>query len=110
VAKRKELATGRFDERLIAARVEARRRAKGIEVKAICAEIGMEKWDWSRKVRLDNSSFSIAELSKIAEILDAPPGWPFLDESLGMMIEMSARRRRFPKEDDAASQREHAPK
>jgi hypothetical protein len=104
VAKKKELATGRYDERLIAARVEARRRAKRVEVKAMCADLGIEKWDWSRKVRLDNSSFSIAELSRIAEILDAPPGWPFLDESLGLLIEMAARRRRFPKQDEPISE------
>jgi hypothetical protein len=78
---------GRFDEREIAARVEKLRRDRGVEVKAICAAIGLEKWDWSRKVRLDRSSFSIAELGLIADYLDAPTGWPFVATEVGQLLD-----------------------
>lgn len=78
---------GRYDEREIAARVEALRRARGVEIKRICADLGMEKWDWSRKVRLDRSSFTIEELGKIAELLKAPMGWPFIPIEVGEILE-----------------------
>ena len=85
--KRDRGSGGRYDEREIAARVEKRRKAKRMEVKALCAELGIEKWDWSRKVRLDRSAFTIAELGKIADILEAPPGWPFVAEEVGELLE-----------------------
>lgn len=96
--RKKGTGSGRYDERLIAARVEARRRVRRVEVKQICAELGMEKWDWSRKVRNDRSSFSIAELSRIAELLEGPTGWPFVDEQIGELLDLRATRtRRGPK-------------
>lgn len=85
--KKSPAAGGRYDEREIAARVEALRRARGVEVKAICAHLGMEKWDWSRKVRLDRSSFTIDELGRIADFLAAPVGWPFVPTELGEILD-----------------------
>ena len=78
---------GRYDEREIAARVDKRRKARGVEIKALCAELGIEKWDWSRKIRLDRSAFTIAELGKLADILEAPTGWPFIAEEVGMILD-----------------------
>ena len=92
--RKKTVSTGRYDERLIAARVDARRRAMNVEVKQMCAELGIEKWDWSRKIRGDRSSFSISELSKIADLLQAPTGWPFVDEQIGQILELQATRTR----------------
>lgn len=87
VAGKKGRAGGRFDEREISARVEKLRRDRGVEVKEICAAVGLEKWDWSRKVRLDRSSFSIQELGLIADYLDAPTGWPFVALEVGMLLD-----------------------
>jgi hypothetical protein len=78
---------GRYDEREIAARVEKLRKGRKVEVKTICAAVGLEKWDWSRRVRLDRSSFTIPELSAIADYLHAPIGWPFIAEETGYLIE-----------------------
>jgi hypothetical protein len=91
-SKTKVSGSGRYDEKEIAARVDKLRKARGVEVKVICAAIGLEKWDWSRKVRLDRSSFSIEELSRIADYLSAPPGWPFLPAELGEVLERVLRR------------------
>jgi hypothetical protein len=86
-AKKGRSPGGRFDEREISARVEKLRRDRGVEVKEICAAIGLEKWDWSRKVRLDRSTFSIRELGLIADYLDAPTGWPFVAPEVGQLLD-----------------------
>lgn len=74
---------GRYDLREIGARIDKRRRQRKLAVKEICADLGLAKWDWSRKVRRDGSAFTIEECGRIADLLDAPPGWPFLPEEVG---------------------------
>lgn len=80
---------GRYDLHLISARITQRRKQLGIEAKEIYAAMGLEKWDWSRKLRLDGSSFTIEELGKIAEILypEGGTGWPFIDAALSEFLD-----------------------
>lgn len=84
--KRKRHLPGRYDMREIGARVDKRRRQLGREVKDVCAEMGIKKWDWSRKVRADGSSFTVEECGFLADLFEAPPGWPFISEDLGEAI------------------------
>ncbi len=77
---------GRYDPREIAARIDKRRRQRGLSVRAMCETVGLQRWDWSRKVRLDGSSFTLDEIGRIADVLEAPPGWPFLPEEIGEMV------------------------
>lgn len=85
--KKRDLPAGRYDIREIAVRIEKRRVARNVEVKEICAAIGMEKWDWSRKVRLDRSEFYLGEIGRIADFLDGPLGWPMIPEEVGALLE-----------------------
>jgi hypothetical protein len=73
----------------IVRRIEQLRMARGISVSEMCAKMGpnYERWDWSRKVRRELSEFTVGELGVIADILQAPLGWPFLDASAGAAIE-----------------------
>lgn len=80
-------AGGRYDEVEIGRRIDRLRRDRGVEVKTICSALGLEKWDWSRKVRHKGSSFSIEEVARVADYLSAPYGWPFVPEEVGRMIE-----------------------
>jgi hypothetical protein len=80
---RKRVIGGRFDAREIARRVERARAKRDIPVKAIAQDVwphrGDEaRFDWYKKANLRGSQFTIEELGRIADILDAPPGWPFL--------------------------------
>jgi hypothetical protein len=78
--RNKQLPTGRYDLLEIAARVEKRRKQRKVAAKALYGDLHLAKWDWSKKVRNKGSSFTVAELGLIADLLDAPPGWPFLPE------------------------------
>jgi hypothetical protein len=84
--KRKRALPGRYDLREIGARIDKRRRQLGREVKDVIAEMRIQKWDWSRKVRADGSAFTIEECGFLADLFDAPPGWPFLSEEAGEML------------------------
>jgi hypothetical protein len=71
---------GRFDLREIATRVQRRMIARGVEPKVIQEKLGMKAPDWTKKTSNNGSTFTIGELSRIAAFLEAPPGWPFIDE------------------------------
>lgn len=71
---------GRYDLREIGARVDKRRRKLKIPVKVAAAAIGVEKWDWSRKIRAVGSQVYITECGVLADLFDAPLGWPFVPE------------------------------
>jgi hypothetical protein len=78
--KRAPDTVGRYDLREITARVDKLRRQRSVPAKVIYADLGMDRWDWSRKVRQAGSSFTIEELGRIADLLDAPAGWPFIPD------------------------------
>lgn len=46
--RKRRVAGGRYDERLIAARIEQRRRQFGIPVKDLVERVGMSQSDYSR--------------------------------------------------------------
>lgn len=71
----------------IARRVERERVTRGVEVKTVCADIGMGKDEWSRKVRATRSTFSVMELGILADLWACPVGWPFVDAERGKALE-----------------------
>lgn len=77
----------RYDMREICARVERRRRERKLEAKQAAGILGLKKWDWSRKVNNKGSTFTLAELAILADALEAPTGWPFVDERLGHALD-----------------------
>jgi hypothetical protein len=78
---------GRYSPFDIGRRVENRRRDLGVTVAELCAVLDFDKADWSRKWRCSGSSFTIAEVSVIADYLKAPVGWPFIPEEMAELLE-----------------------
>lgn len=72
----------RFDQREIAIRVQKLRERREVEPKALYDLIGIGKGEYSRKER-GITPWTLWEISKIADLLDAPPGWPFVTETEG---------------------------
>lgn len=54
------------------------RKKRGLSIRECCAALGIKKWDYSRKVRLDTSRFTVEELGLLADLFEAPPGWSFV--------------------------------
>ncbi len=69
----------RYDHDVIARRVEMARQKRGMLVKDLAEAAGLQMWAWYKKSRRANSTFTLAELSAIADALDAPEGWPFVE-------------------------------
>jgi transcriptional regulator with XRE-family HTH domain len=91
MAKRKrQLAVGRYDERVIACRIEELRKKRGVSARELCARIGMGESDYSRKARCI-VSFSLAQYETIATVLDAPLGWPFVTDDVARAFDALAR-------------------
>ena len=87
MAKRKP----RFDHDEIAARVEQARVRQGMQVKDLCAAARLAPFAWYKKTRRSGSTFTLDELSAIAEALDAPPGWPFVEREVGEAMTKAGR-------------------
>lgn len=75
----------RFDQREIAIRVQKLRERKKVEPKALYDALGIGKGEYSRKER-GITPWTLWEASKIADLLEAPPGWPFVTETEGELI------------------------
>jgi hypothetical protein len=91
--KREPLKGTRFDMREIVLRVEKLRTKRGVTVKNICDQLGIERWDYSRKVRVVQTKFTIEELGLIADAVEeisgksVPIGWPFLSEEIAEFLQ-----------------------
>lgn len=83
---------GRFDPYVIGKRLEDRRLDLGVAVADLCAAVGMDKGDYSRKWRVSRSSFSLAEIGQILDALDrisgriTPAGFPFIDYAEALLL------------------------
>lgn len=78
---------GRFDPREIAARVDRLIKVSGKTPKFIYETLKISKGNWSNKIHNIGTTFTIGELDEIATILNAPPGWPFLDDTMIAILE-----------------------
>lgn len=69
----------RWTLEIVTARVIARMKERSVPVKAACAALDIDAPSFSRKANLDRSSFTIDEFARLADMLDAPPAWPFVE-------------------------------
>ena len=70
---------GRYNHDVIAERVECARQKSGMLVKDLAAAADLQTWAWYKKSRRLGSTFTLDELSAIADALNAPEGWPFVE-------------------------------
>ena len=77
---------GPYQPAIIVARVEARRRELGLAAKSVYTKLGLEKWDWSRRINL-KVPFTVGELSKLCVILSGGTGFPFVDPVVSEIID-----------------------
>jgi len=73
-------------------RVERLRLDLGLSKQEIAEAIGLTPQAWSHKMRLQQSSFSIGELGRLADLATTKLGrpylaWPFLDPELAAVLE-----------------------
>jgi hypothetical protein len=88
---------GRYDAALIARRVELMRVACKVTASAAAAAVGLSPPAWSKKVRLEDSSFTNEELGRIADHFAALTGrrlvgWPFVDEAVSALLDAKPKR------------------
>lgn len=65
------------------------RELRGHERKWAYGLLGIRKGEYSRKAK-GETPFTLWELSVLADALDAPPGWPFIDADLGEQLRRPA--------------------
>lgn len=75
---------GRYDYRVIVLRIERMRIECGLMAKQIAADVGLSEAAWSKKMSMNQSSFSLDELGRVAEAFAKASGkpltgWPFVD-------------------------------
>lgn len=75
-------------------RIRRQVESTGQPLKAILVAVNISPDQWSRKSRLNRAgnggkgtSFTLDELSRIADYFDAGPGWPFVDWDYARVIE-----------------------
>lgn len=85
--KRRIAVGGRYDERVIAARIDSYRRERGMEIKEFCTRIGWGKWDYTRKIKQAITPMDVWEYNMAAEILRMPYGAPFIDTVIAERIQ-----------------------
>jgi hypothetical protein len=88
---------GRYDAALIARRVELMRVACKETAASAAAAVGLSAPAWSKKVRLEDSSFTNEELGRIADHFAEVTGrrlvgWPFVDEAISSLLDAKRRR------------------
>jgi hypothetical protein len=109
--KKRNLSGGPYDIVQIARKIELRRRALGIPAKRLADAIGVYESGWSKKVNCRGSTFSVQEISAIAQELDAESGWPFIDDNLAAMLDVHIGRKpgRQPEVEEMPSPRVASP-
>ncbi len=67
-------------------RIESMREKLGLMQKDVAAAIGALESQYSKKIRNHLSSFTVDEIGAVAELFQAPPGWPFIDEESARLL------------------------
>lgn len=80
----------RFSRREISDRIEQMRIARGLTAKQVYMALGMEKWNWSRKINT-KVPFDLDDIARVAEFFEAPPGWPFIDDKSAYALQQLER-------------------
>lgn len=85
------LVKGRYDMSQILDRIEHLRHKRRLQRKDIAISVGISEAQFSKKMRQHLSTFTLEEIGAIADVLEAPPGWPFLDtESTDLLAAVQA--------------------
>lgn len=69
--------TSRYNSMAIAKEVQRVRTKKGLNVKTFGVQAGITHWSVYKK-ESGEVPYSVEELGRIAELFDAPTGWPFI--------------------------------
>jgi hypothetical protein len=93
---------GRHNAAEIAERVERERQRRippgeqaPLEVKDIAERVGLDHERWYKRAR-KRTPFTVEELGRVADVLGAPPLWPFLEwEVAAAIFEAAAERARL---------------
>jgi hypothetical protein len=86
-SKRKRPPGGFYDERAIGLRVDQARVNARLEVKQLCDLMGWHKSEYTRKITKPATPLWPGEASKLKVIFRKPTGWPYIDETLGLIID-----------------------
>ena len=87
---------GRFDAYVVARRVESMRVACKLTATQVAEAIGIARTAYSKKCRLEASSFTNEELGRLADFFSKQTGrlligWPFVDEAMSALLESHRR-------------------
>jgi transcriptional regulator with XRE-family HTH domain len=69
----------RYSDEAVTERIEKARKKLGITNKEVAERVGIPLDRWSRKMRGAGNSFTLAEIAAVADALESPAGWPFVD-------------------------------
>jgi hypothetical protein len=69
----------RFEYAVIVDRIRKAIERDGRPAKQVYEAAGIPTDRWYRKMRGDASTFTLDEFGRIADALDAPEGWPFVE-------------------------------
>lgn len=79
----------RYPAKEIASRIEAARIDAGMSVKEASDLIGLEATSWYKKAQ-GVTPFKVIEAGIFAEHIKAPTGWPFVDPTVGLLLDRLA--------------------
>ena len=87
----RELGRGRYRPEDIAKAVDRLRIDKGLSVKEVAMQVWPQQGDgarhtWSKKTARRGSDWTFEEIGVVADVLNAPPGWPFLSDDMTRLL------------------------
>jgi transcriptional regulator with XRE-family HTH domain len=69
----------RYSDEAVAERIDRARKQLGLTNKELAGKVGILEASWSRKMRGQGNTFTLTEIAAVADALEAPAGWPFVD-------------------------------
>jgi predicted transcriptional regulator len=69
----------RYTHEAVAKRIAEAVKQAGLTNKEVADRAAIPLDRWSRKIRVAGNSFTLEEVSRVADALEAPDGWPFVD-------------------------------
>ncbi len=90
--RRTELGRGRYDPLEVAHRIDRLRLKRRLSIKEVAICVWPHQGDgarhsYSKKNARRGSDWSIEEIGVVADLLSAPPGWPFIDDATAAGLE-----------------------
>ncbi len=82
--------SARFQDAIVAGRIRRARERAGMTKKDLAEKAAVETWSYYKK-ESGRISFSLEEISRIADALDAPMPWPFLGWDAAAIVQSLTR-------------------